>query len=426
MNKIFTKVAVATSLFVIGSGHFVAYGSVNNNNNLNQEDGGKNLEAFNTRTQLTMASELAPSLKTLGEATFPKEYLQKNVQGQLKDYDKVYTACVTPNQPHIIGLFNILERGFSLIYSHLQVKPASAVKDGAMLALEKLYSIVSQKNQKETFNVQSFYSANSSLAIIVDSVNAECAIPDSIYDFTSQSQWEILPVVIYSNPDFMKHRTFISYGTFVNQYLKSPVCRWMYQLEPKYKEIMGNKSNSKAMPHYGLHGTTQRFFAHDNFHQFGHDAAIDGKLKEISLIQEKLLEDKNKSVMLTNALFYLIHENQKLYFSSVPFYRFIHGVSYKMTSEIENERNIYYKETIRDDERLLKDRNQQGQLLSLHDDTGPLLRDDSNHDLLALGDDNKTAFSKLSGREKQIAIKAGYERFWLYVIKILKENAFQE
>lgn len=386
------------------------------------------LAAFSVVTCSTHASQpvgLESGALQVEGLSFPKSYTHKNVQAQIAEYDKVYTPEVTGDQQHIQGLFEIAERTCSYAYHYIQ-QQQNPEKDHACLELEKLYKILFEINEKQNFNALTIYNASTYISSILDSYNIG-EKKERIYKFNNRSTDGILPVIILSNLSYQNSRTFVSYSTYVDQYFKPGSKRWVYQIEPNYQKITQGQ-HTKKMPHYGIHGNISNFFTHDFFHKNGHLSVIKKgilfyKLVQLNNMRERLKDNKNSYEILTNALFYLIHEGERSCFED--FYTFLSNTGGSMQLKV-GKRDSGYKKEIRDEERLLKTRNQEGRLVSLLGSDGPFLKDESKMDLLSINHDGKTLFSQLTPEKKQEAVKKGYNLFWATLIQIMKENGFEE
>lgn len=373
------------------------------------------------------------------KVSFPTEYIHKNVRAQIDDYNSVYTAGVQGDSSHIDGLFGILERGFALTYFHLKKQTEYRFHDKALACLETIYQQVKRLNDEHLFDADLMYRANHRLAEVLDEIKIKQEgefgsymkgfekITFNFCDSDSSSEEEPeyfqppLPVVIYSNPNLDK-QTHIGYKTIVDQYLQPENPRWVYQLEPSYQECLSGKKKSKKMPHNGEQAWIGSFFSHDNFHRRDHKQENDEFLRNAYVITQNPDLTKNQSSILISGLFYFVHEYAELMSAS------LHKVAEGLESTMSDiaiaylNRGNEYKLKYRDNERMLKTRNKQGQLVSLKTGDGvPLLSDEMNNDLYQRDAEGRTAFSKLTNKEKQIAVARGFKRFWNCFIEIVRK-----
>jgi hypothetical protein len=377
--------------------------------------------------------DLEPSALQAQAPSFAKVYTHKNVQEQIADYDRVYTPEVTEVQPHIQGLFEITERIFSYTYQYIQ-QQENHKKAHACGELEKLYKTYAEINQKQQFNGKTLHEVCTYLMGILDRYKGSlgCVVdPESArynYQYLSIILYKVLPVIILSNLNYQKYRTFISYKTIVDQYFKPGSRRWVYQIEPNCINIGGGE-HTKKLPHYegGSLYDRSHDFNHDHQHHREHAHALRScdelpeNLLRIRNIQEYLKKDQVAYEVITNALFYFIHET-----ADGNSCRYLDSVREWMQDKVGAKRDYVYKISARDNERLLKTKNSEGRLVSLVGRDGPFLQDASKADLLSLNAQGKTLFSQLKPHEKQEAVKAGYGRFWSHVTQILKDNGFRQ
>lgn len=386
----------------------------------------------------------------VGRRKYTDGYVHGNVACQLEEYDTIY-ANSKPDQPHIPELKGVLENGFARVYSHVQNSGAyEPRKESYYKKLDQFHDIIEGVIQKELSGLN-FVKIHKVLCTIVDSFNEQSdaenlnlehiwqEVKNAIEEISHARNMHAMPFfacVIYSNPNYEKYPTFISYSTIVSQYFKNK--GWLFQFEPNYSarrdpKIKKKKIGTKKFPHYQLDKNTLEFFNHDYQHlvlailcSIPQDET-QLFLKPLDLARKHFEKDTNAQVVLTNALYIMIHEGE------IKFNRVIRqkknlnivleDMKLLMQEQTSNKREEnMYKTGFRDNEGILKTRVGKD-FISLKDKNGkPLLRsnDDSNEDLLTI-EGGKTKFSKLSPDEKNKAVSEAYGRFWDYASELLRQ-----